>query len=180
MSSSIRLAHLRMLEPPPYKPVEFTQEPQASQLTKTDVSEIPIGNAPNIFKVQSLKPTLDRLHHRLHECLFGPSWHSHTFEQPGTIHHLHGVANRSADIISPSGEVGLSHLLQTALFDKLNNLLWIIFPVGNRFWKVLGRGPTGTTDWGLFVEDKLVVIVELKPNEVSYVPLVKSCSPEYP
>ena len=76
---------------------------------------------------------------------------------------------REASRIRPSGELGLSHWFKTALFDHLNRLASRVFdPVGvTRYWRVIGTVGVGKTDWGLFIDDRLVAIAELKPNRVS-------------
>lgn len=92
--------------------------------------------------------------------------------------------------IRPEGEFGLSHWLQKSLFDHLNRLLrwslpkststWLSSaqeqvedqqsgPGFTRYWEPIGTGGTGQTDWGLFVDGELVVVVEIRPHKVSIV-----------
>lgn len=80
----------------------------------------------------------------------------------------HTTMNRVKACMSrPLGEAGLSDQLGVLLFDRLNDIAARYFvAVSTREWKPIGMGGVGKTDWGLFVNGTLRVIVGLKPSSV--------------
>ena len=91
------------------------------------------------------------------------------FEVGGLVDERIEDLRYQVDAAAPSGEAGVSHFLALACFDTINTILRYLYhgTEETRVWRVVGIGRTGRTDWGLYRNGVMVVIVEIKPHCVS-------------
>ena len=162
---------IRRLRCPVYRPTSY-RDPGKANSTKIDPDQVTKGLVPSCFVVA--KPSDDILapvHYAFVAFVDdGDTFPRDLFGPSGSIAQSQDYALWEASAAAPSGEAGVSHFLKTALFDQTNMVLRRLYPpTGDetRIWCVIGIGPTGKSDWGLFVNGRLVVIVEIKPHSVS-------------
>lgn len=160
----------------PARPTEYAREVnQKSQSSKLDASRVTTGRVPDRFTMRPImsmdgyKPLVSALQayvrgRNFPETLFGPN---------GAITKTRDLAKYEANTAAPSGESGVSHYMKTAIFDPLNHLLRLQHRDHDgpddpeRVWSVIEIEATGKSDWGLKVGGVLVVVVEIKPHQVS-------------
>ena len=174
MSAYERLHHLRsVLECPRLLPTSYsTDDGTPGSTTRLNPSQVRSGIVPDQLRVARLDQLISPAQDALRGLLESPTFPDHLLERHSLVILSHEDAKVQANRIAPSGETGISHFLKSSLFDQLNRILAAIYPVEpqqeeERFWRVIGIGGAGKTDWGLFINGKLVVIVELKPSMVS-------------
>ena len=158
----------RLLRLPAYKKTDYTSNQDNRQSSRLNPSNVDRSKAPRLF--QNADPTimLAPLVAALHSSLDQDAFPDDLLRPGGSLEDLSDHATWESQTVAPSGETPVSHLLKSALFDKLNRLLRKLYPNSSRYFQVIGVGPIGRTDWGFFAENKLSFIVELKPQCVSH------------
>lgn len=81
------------------------------------------------------------------------------------------LIRQTSQSITLTNEFNLSHWFQTSVFTLIHVIAWRYMEdndwLETRYWKALGTGKSGTSDFGLFVNGICRVIVEIKPSHVS-------------
>ncbi len=147
--------------------------------TKLDPPKVTAGRVPKRLRLRvSDTATTGMIEDSLRRIMSQPTFPNHLFVHQSVSD---GDSNLCGPIVSerslveweasasagPSGEVGVSHYLKGALFDPLNQILRHLCPeTETRIWEVIGIGHTGKTDWGFVINNKLVLVVEIKPHVV--------------
>lgn len=170
-----RLQFIRGFKLPFCKPTVYAKSSSSAErrdstrLDPTTVTDRGIPRELKVYRNDEL-PGLEPIRSALENFLFSSHFPEAIFRPDGPLDHLRGRARDDAETIPPSGETGVSHWLKTALFDPLNETFASTSPGEARSWKVIGIGKTGKTEWALFMNGVMVVILKLKPHIVSRAP----------
>lgn len=136
--------------------------------TRIDQSKVKRSGQPDRFEATELDALMGVLRASLKDAIMSPNWPSADCSEPDGF--LRQLRRRVNDVAVHSGELegenGISHQLQETFFAFFNHLMLVYFRDETRIWKVISKRQTGSTDWGLFCNNVLVVIVELKPSSV--------------
>jgi hypothetical protein len=164
-----RLAWLRGLKLPACLPTDYSGDLERKRgSTRLDSSKVTHGRVPRLIRITSWDTIRLPLQRALNALLRDEAgrFPDHLFDHD--IPCFRRRAEHEAQCARPSGESGVSHFLKLALFDLLNMLLQHVYSDQTRVWKPIGIGGTGKGDWGLYVNDVLVGVVEIEPHCVSY------------
>ena len=150
------------------------REDKKRSSSKLDPDQVAKNVAPNKLKKERAATMVEPLHNALREWLSARDFPDHLLHDGSIVRLCHDEVAQDADRIAP-GETGISHFLKSSLFDQINRFCSKRYPQEDRFWRVIGVGGSGKTDWGFYVNGILRVVVELKPHIVS---LSEAASPK--
>ena len=170
LSASQRILFLRaILACPPLLPTVYARDSDDKQKssTKLEPSQVPGNVVPKVLMLEAADTMLHPLKMAFSDFLSSLEFPDDMLDEGSLVRQSHRDAMLQAERVAPSGENGISHFLKSSLFDQINRILYRFFPDEDRFWRAIGIGRSGKTDWGLYLNGVLVVVVELKPHIVS-------------
>lgn len=151
----------------PLQPTQYSDERMTSRQTSAvNPDNVTNGQVPRRFSPTATANIIEPALQKYHEFLASDHFPSRIFEPGGEADALRNASRRLANT-PPSGESGLSHILQVALFAQLDLILEKYLGNNKRCWRIVGIGGAGKTDWALQIDGKTVFVLELKPQKVN-------------
>lgn len=161
-----RRQKIRSLVLPNCKPTAYSRDRRGSQ-TALNADQVERFRVPSQFSVVPADTVTAPALAAYEAYLASSDFPDALFADDGPINALVDAANALAGGPAPSGEAGVSHFLQVALFLILDLILSRFRPDQHeRCWRFVGIGRTGKADWGLYLDGVLVFILKLKPHIV--------------
>lgn len=159
---------IRELTLPYALPTKYSRSPsrRSGNTTTLDPTQVTQHRVPTQFRLDDTETMLAPMVDALRRSCMENHFPDHLFHPDGRLAEMRADAQWMAQTAQPSGETGVSHLLQVALFQQLEKIAREYFPDQTRVWRVIGTGKTGKADRGLYINGVLVLVVELKPHTV--------------
>jgi len=162
--SADALAQLQQLRPPKSRPFQSDGSgPQGTTQTLSPKKECRDGVQEFRLDLGRSRQTESMLDGALRRLLVSQEWTDLQSQLDTRMQHL----AMEADTVKLSNEYNLSHWLKSSMFDIIHIIIWTHIKGDTRYWRALGTGRRGTCDYGFYVNNKLVIVLELKPSSVS-------------
>lgn len=166
-----RIAQLDFLTPPPCTRIVYASPPTTTKTEAFKILEPQPVKTPRTISLcttEGASAIVDAVS-ALAEALASPEWPDSLLDPDhGYLAEKKKWSVRdSLSTTFTSGELGVSHNLKSWLFEGLAGLLRAYFGESvSLSWQTMIEHSSGATDWGFFVNDKLMIMLELKPSEV--------------